>query len=95
MHERVELLQQLKTEILIGNGIKYLHGLIAVTSAAAIASSVPLHVLNVLPQWVELAMSIGGALNLPGSIRGINAAREWLADAHQKQKILESQIIRA
>jgi len=66
--------------------------LIAIASTGAVVSSVPINIVNVLPQWAEIAMPVAGILNAPGSIRSFFAGRRWLVDAVQKKGILEAEV---
>ena len=79
-------------EIAMARGIQCAFGLLATASTAAIVSSIPINIWNVVPQWAEVAMPIAGILNAPGSIISVGKMGVWLADAKEKKKILEVEL---
>ncbi|MCL4418535.1 hypothetical protein M1146_00350 [Patescibacteria group bacterium] len=77
-------------EINVGRMIYGMYVLLAAASTAAIAASLPLAILDVLPKWTDIGMASFGALNAPGSIQTIPKMSKWLKDANEVIKNFEA-----
>lgn len=63
---------------------------LAAVSTSAIASSLPLAILDVLPTWADIALAGGGVLLAPGSIHGVSDTKHWVNVAKKRLSDFES-----
>jgi hypothetical protein len=64
---------------------------LAVVSSSALASSIPIIILDLLPKWVDIVMAVGGVVVAPTSIHEVPVTKGWLDKVEQAVKNFESQ----
>lgn len=92
MKDREQILAAGKMDRNIGRFIFASMAALAVTSSGAVASSVPLEIFDVLPQWANAVIAAGGLAVAPGSILSVKEGRKWLAHADQVIRDYEAQM---
>lgn len=98
MNERREIQQKItdaKLDVFFARYHHYGIMILAVLGTSSLITSVPISILQVLPQWASITMALSGAILGSTSVHELPVTKGWLNGAKQvleEYKILNSEL---